>query len=146
MKKAFVLVFGMVLVMSGFVMSGQEDEKAAVKKAIVEGYIDGIFLMGDPELVRKRWHEECDIVVYMNKKLQKFPAIHWVERLEKKSGPLLPDVKVTHKFEDVKVVGNAAFVVVEIFLDGKKKYTDFMNLYKFDSCWKIVTKTFYEHF
>ena len=146
MKKIFVLFLGILLVLVVFGLTDTSDEKEAVKKAIVEGYIEGIFLKGDPERVKKRWHEECDIVVYKDKKLQKFPVILWVERLEKKSGPPMPDVKVTYEFEDVKVVGNAALAVVKIFLEGKQKYTDFMNLYKFDSGWKIVTKTFYAHF
>jgi len=146
MKKIFVLFLGIILVVVGFVATDTTDEKEAVKKAIVEGYIEGIFLKGDPERVKKRWHDECEIFMYRNKQLQKLPATLWVERLEKKPGPPMPDVKVTYEFEDVKVMGNAALAVVKVFFDGKQKYTDFMNLYKFDSGWKIVTKTFYAHF
>jgi hypothetical protein len=58
----------------------------------------------------------------------------------------MPDVKVTYEFDDVKVVGYAAFAVVKVFYDGKQKYTDLLNLYRFESGWKIVTKTFYSHF
>jgi hypothetical protein len=146
MKKIFILFLGILMVLVGFGVTDIADEKEAVKKAIVSGYIEGIFLKGDPELVKKGWHEECDIFMLRDKKLQKLPASYWVERLEKKSGPPRPDVKVTYEFEDVRVVGYAALAVVKIFADGKQKYTDFMNLYKFDSGWKIVTKTFYDHF
>ena len=146
MKGILVLFLGMLLVAGGFVAADAADEKEAVKETIVSGYIEGIFLKGDPELVKKGWHEDCDIVMYRDKKLQKLPAKFWVDRLEKKPGPPRPGVKVTYEFEDVKVVGNAALAVVKVFADGKQKYTDFMNLYKFDSGWKIVTKTFYSHF
>ena len=146
MKRICALSFVILLVAAAFATTDSASETEAVKEAIVEGYIEGIFIKGDPECVKKRWHEECDIVVFRDKKLQKLPASFFVEQLEKKSGPPMPDVKVTHEFEDVKVVGNAALAVVKVFLDGKQKYTDFMNLYKFDSGWKIVTKTFYSHF
>jgi len=146
MRKNFVLFFSLLLIVAGLLIANQAREKEAVEKAVFEGYIQGIFLKGDAELVRKRWHKECDIVVYRDGKLQIIPVTLWIERLEKQSGPPLPDTKVTYEFDDVKVVGNAALAVVYIFFDGKQKYTDFMNLYKFDSGWKIVTKTFYSHF
>lgn len=146
MKTILAPYVGFFLIVMACAATDIASEKEAVKEAIVEGYIEGIFIKGDPERVKKRWHEECDIFMFRDKKLHKIPASFWVERLEKKSGPPMPNVKVTHEFEDVKVVGNAALAVVKVFLDGKQKYTDFINLYKFDCGWKIVTKTFYAHF
>ncbi|MBN1271525.1 MAG: nuclear transport factor 2 family protein [Candidatus Aminicenantes bacterium] len=146
MKKIWTL-FLVVLLSAGWIAAADTiDETEAVKNAVVEGYIEGIFLKGDPELVKKGWHEKCDIVVYMNKQFHKIPVSAWIERLEKKSGPPHPEIKVTYEFEYVKVAGNAALAVVKIFQDGKQKYTDFLNLYKFDTGWKIATKTFYSHF
>jgi hypothetical protein len=145
MKKFFVLSFVLFFAVAGFVNADTSEEEA-VKKAVVEGYIEGIFLKGDADLVKKRWHEECEIVVFKDGELDKIPVTRWIEHLEEHSGPLMPDIKVTYEFDDVKVVGSAAFVVVKVFFDGKQKYTDFLNLYRFDSGWKIIAKTYYSHF
>ena len=42
-------------------------------------------------------------------------------------------------------VNRSALAIVKVFYDSKQKYTDFMNLYKFQNGWKVVTKTFYTH-
>ena len=146
MKTKILLSLGIFLFVVGSIASEKHDEKVAVRKAIVEGYINGIFLKGDPELVKHGWHMDCDIVIYRKGKLQKVQVSDWINRLEKKSGPPIPNVKITYEIKDVKVVGNAALVVVNIFYDGKLKFTDFMNLYKFQSGWKVATKTFFTHF
>ena len=146
MKKFVVLLFVLLFAVTGFVRADTSEEEEAVKKAVLEGYIEGIFLKGDADLVKKNWHEECEIVVYRDGELEKIPVTRWIEHLEEHPGPPMPDVKVIYEFDDVKVVGYAAFAVVKVFYDGKQKYTDLLNLYLFESGWKIVTKTFYSHF
>lgn len=146
MNKKIVLLLIVLLCAAGLMVSKMAGENTAVKKAILDGYINGIFLKGDPELVKQGWHQDCVIVVYRKGTLRKIPVSAWIERLEKKPGPLAPGIKITHKITDIKIAGNAAMVVVNIFFDGKLKYTDFMNLYKFPEGWKVITKTFYTHF
>lgn len=114
-----------------------------IKKTVVEAYVEGIFLKGDAELLKKGWHPDCDIVIFENGRITKLPAKYWVERLEKNPKPL--DPMVTYKFTDVKVTGYAAIAIIEIFTGGKQLYTDYMCLYKFNDGWKIVTKIFYAH-
>ena len=146
MKKLLILVFSFMLLTAGLKAADTPDETAAVKKAVTEGYIEGIFLKGDAELVKKWWHEACDVVVLTKEGLQKIPVSAWVSRLEKNPGSPFAGITVTHEFEDVKVTGTAALAVVRVFFDGKQKYTDYLNLYKFEDGWKIVTKTYYTHF
>jgi hypothetical protein len=112
-----------------------------VKKTVVEAYVEGIFLQGNAELLKKGWHPECDIVIFENGGITKLPAKYWIDRLEKKPIPL--DPSVTYNFTDVQVTGYAAIAVIEIFSDGKQIYTDYMCLYKFTDGWKIVTKIYY---
>ena len=147
MKK--IILFA-VLIFSAAVFSqqpvGKPDDKAeieAIKKTIVDGYVDGIFLKGDAELIKKSWHNECDIVVMDNDQLFKNQAKNWVERMKRNPKPL--DPKVTYSFTDVKVTGTAGIAIVEIYTGGKHLYTDFMSMYKFSDGWKICTKIFYTH-
>lgn len=112
-----------------------------IKKVIQEAYVEGIFLKGDAELLKKGWHPECDIVIFDKGGITKLPAKYWIDRLEKNPIPL--DPSVTCNFIDVQVTGYAAIAVIEIFSDGKQIYTDYMCLYKFKDGWKIVTKIYY---
>jgi hypothetical protein len=112
-----------------------------IKKVIQEAYVEGIFLQGDAELLKKGWHPECDIVIFEKGGITKLPAKYWIDRLEKNPIPL--DPSVTYNFIDVQVTGYAAIAVIEIFSDGKQIYTDYMCLYKFMDGWKIVTKIYY---
>jgi len=125
---------------------GEPDEKSeieAVKRIIIESYIEGIFLKGNSEMVKKGWHSDCDIVILQNGILTKLPAKYWVDRLAKTPGPL--DSKVTYEFTDIRVTGYAAISIVEIFSGGKHLYTDYICLYKFNDGWKIATKIFYTY-
>ncbi|EKD25869.1 MAG: hypothetical protein ACD_79C01463G0001 [uncultured bacterium] len=127
----------------GFLLVTPDDstEIKNIQNTVVEAYVDGIFLQGNANLVKKGWHPDCDIVILENGNIAKLPAKYWVDRFEKNPKPL--DPRVTYKFVDVKVTGYAAIAIIEIFSNGKQIYTDYMCLYKFDDGWKIVTKIFY---
>lgn len=118
-----------------------EAEKEAIKKVIVDAYVDGIFNKGDAEAVKKGWHYDCDIVTFHKGRMSKLPAYFWVERFEKNPVPLHEGT--THEFTYVHVTHNTGFAIVEIYQGDKHIYTDYMNLYKFNDGWKIVTKTYY---
>ena len=34
------------------------------------GYIEGVLTKGDADMVKKGWHEDCEIVIFKNGKLQ----------------------------------------------------------------------------
>lgn len=148
MKKVLflILIFIFIFAVSLSAYNKANNEKEAVKKTIVKGYIEGIFTKGNAEMIKKGWDEECDIVILNKGKLQKRHVKDWITHFEKNPGPLIKDKKVTYEFEDIKVTGYAAIAVVKVFYDGKQKYTDYMNLYKFEEGWKVVTKTFFTHF
>ncbi len=123
-----------------------ETEKAEIKKVIVNSYVDGVFNKGDAAAIKKSWYYDCDIVVFQKGvwgSIFKLPAYFFVERFENKPGPLRAGT--TYEFTYVHVAGYAGIAVIEIFQEGKHIYTDFLNLYKFDEGWKIVTKTYYTY-
>jgi hypothetical protein len=113
-----------------------------VKNAVVESYVQGIFLQGNAKLLKKGWHPESEIIIFINDGIKKLPIKYWVERLEKNPKPLDPNV--TYNFIDVRIVGHAAVAIIEIFSNGEQLYTDYLCLYKFNDGWKIVTKIYYE--
>ena len=41
--------------------------------------------------------------------------------------------------------GKAAIVKIELRIEGKHKYTDYLSLYKFGEGWKIVSKIYCDH-
>lgn len=123
---------------------GQDPELEDVKQAVIEGYINGVFLKTDLTLIEKYWHPECDIYQYQGGKLAKIPAVAQFRELSTKvKAPY--DPTVTYSFLDVHVKGYAALAIVEIHSHGAYRYTDILNLYKFDDGWKIVTKTYHRN-
>lgn len=118
-------------------------ENEAIKKVIVDAYIDGVFNKGDASLIRKGCHPDCDVLVLAQGRLVKAPAYSYADRLEKNPGPV--HAGTTYKFADIHVTGYAGLAIVEIFQEGKPIYTDYISLYKFDDGWKLVTKIYYSH-
>lgn len=58
-------------------------------------------------------HPECDIILLEKGKLVKLPVQYWIDRLKKTPKPL--DRYVTFQFSDIKITGNAAIAIIEIF-------------------------------
>ena len=148
MKKHLIMLT--VIILSFFLAGrvslhgGASDlEIEAVKRAVVDGYINGVFLKGDADLMKKGFHPDCDVLVLNKGTLMKVQAYSYVDRFEKNPGPL--NAGTTHKFTDVHVTGYAALAIVEIFQQGKHIYTDYISLYKFEDGWKCVTKIYYRH-
>lgn len=146
--KNFIVLFivCMFLGITLYAQENQELEKAAIKKVIVDSYVDGVFNKGDAAAIKKGWYYDCDIVVFQKGawgSILKVPAYFFVERFEKEPGP--HKAGTTYEFNYVHVAGYAGMAIVEIFQEGKHIYTDFLNLYKFDDGWKIVTKTYYAY-
>lgn len=149
MKKVRLFTLIVILFLSAFAFTQSvEIERKAVQKAIIDGYIQGVFLKGDPELIRENWHEACDIVYFEpeSKTLMKGSAVkHFEGVFEKRPGPY--NENITYEFKDIQITGYAAIATVEIYNKDRSKqiYTDYLCLYKFDDGWKIVAKTFYAY-
>jgi hypothetical protein len=120
-----------------------ELEKTAIRKTIIEAYVEGMFLKADPEAVRRGWHPGCDIVVLQRGTLVKMPAYNFARRFDRERVPLDPNAKA--EFLSITVSGYAAVAVLELKSGDRPVYTDMLSLYKFDDGWKIVTKVFYEY-
>ena len=149
MKKAMLFVLAAMLLQPvlAWAQSGAGEEEA-VKTVIVNGYIKGIYLLGDTGMIRSNWHEDCDIVYLdpQSRTLLKAPAAkYFIDHFTKQPGPL--NEHISYDFTEIRVTGYAAVATVEIFNEDRSRhiYTDYLNLYKFPDGWRIVSKTFYAY-
>lgn len=144
MKVKYVTAALVFLMFTGLhAQSQNQNEIDAVKQIVVEAYVDGLFNKANVKAIKNGFHEDCDIVVLKDDKIRKIKAAAWIEKFEKDPKPLFPGTQ--YEFTDVRVAGYAAIAVVEIYQKEKHIYTDFLNLYKFASGWKVVTKTYYAY-
>lgn len=121
----------------------QEEEKKAIKDIITTAYVDGIFNEGNVDKIKQGWYSECDICTYVVAKdtCTKSKAFRFIPMFERNPKGITPGT--TCKFPLIHVTGYAAIAIVEIYSGEKQIYTDYMNLYKFNDGWRIVTKTYY---
>ncbi len=148
MKKKLVvlsILISSVLSCSQFSAQNSEvsPEKEAIKKVIVDAYINGVFNRGDASLIKKGCHPDLDVLILAQGRLMKTPVSFYIDSLEENPGPVRAGT--TYKFTDIHVTGYAGLAIVEIFQEDKHIYTDYISLYKFDDGWKLVTKIFYSH-
>ena len=140
----------MVFLVVGTVAAQEKsaDEKG-IMKAIQTGYVDGLQNEGDAEKIDFGFHPEFVMVgVGDDGKVWKYPIANWKESALKKKAegklPLKEGDRISVKFKNIDVTGNAAVVRLEYFRGGKKEYVDYISLYKFGEDWKIVSKIFHK--
>jgi len=125
--------------------TGNAQEIAAIKKVVETAYVQGIHIERDLEKIKSGFHPDFSMLMLRNGQMSKMTIQAWMDRIEqgKKRNPNPPKVEVKHKFSMVNVEGNAATLRIEIYKDGKHKYSDYMALYKFADGWKIVNKIYF---
>ena len=145
MKKLLTLLF-IVSVIS--VSQAQTNDSDAIKKVILEGYINGAFNELDADAMRKSFHEDFAIYSAKGEAISKYPIATWADGVEKRKAKEDFDPaknKWEHKFVSVDVTGNAAAVKVELSHNGKHVYTDYLSLLRFESGWRIAAKVYHQH-
>jgi hypothetical protein len=82
----------------------------------------------------------------IDNEIKPLPIEDWIAGIERNRAekPGTPPLTVG-KFVNVSVSGNAANVILELYRDDKKIFTDNLLLYKFNEGWRIVGKTYYRH-
>lgn len=141
---AIVLISTTIYSQQSAGISDNKTEVEAVKKVILESYIEAIYIKADTNLIKKGWHPEAAIsMLQPNGTLVKLTTKFWIDTFRKNPKPYDPEVK--YEFTEVKVTGTAAIVIMEIYHGEKHIYTDYMNMYKFKDGWKIASKTWYSY-
>jgi hypothetical protein len=138
-------VFILPLVLAVFDLKAQTDEET-IKQVINSAYIDGIQNRGSSNDIRKGFHPSFTMLRLTEDEIKPLPIEEWITNIEKskaKNEPAPP--KAEGKFINIDITGTAAVVKLDLFRDGKRTFTDYLVLYKFNEGWKIVSKTFYRH-
>ncbi len=141
--KKLLLVFAMIVPLATFAQ-GEED---AVKNVVTSAYVQGIHNGGPIDDIRKGFHPSFTMLRFSNNEVNPLSIEEWITNIEKvrSQNPNPSTVKTEAKFLQISVAGTAANVVLELYRDNKKIFTDNLLLYKFNEGWRIVSKTFYRH-
>ncbi len=121
--------------------------KDDIKKVVIEAYIEGVYIERNIEAMEKGFHPAFNMIIMNENDIKTLPIKKWIEfvkqSLEKNPNP--PKRQITYDITEIDVTENCAVAKVEIFIEDKIKYTDYLSLYKFHEGWRIVSKTFYDH-
>jgi hypothetical protein len=136
----------MLLAVITVAASAQSDE-ADVKNVINTAYIGGIHNGGPVADIRKGFHPTFNMLRLMENEVKPLPIEEWIKNIEanRAKNPNAVNPKVEGKFISVSVAGTSASVVLELYREGKKIFTDHLLLYKFNEGWRIVSKIYYRH-
>lgn len=145
MKKVFLILLT-VFITIPFLFS-QTNEKAAIRQVIQEAYVDGIQNRGDIEIIRKGFDPGFELLGVKENKLTKLSIGEWIANIEKtKQNNPNPPVHLTSvKFLMIDITGISAVAKIELYRQGKRIFTDYLSLYKFDEGWKVVNKIYHRH-
>lgn len=145
MQKPLMLLVAALLTAS--IGTSHASDAEAIRQVIDKAYINGIQNWGDPEVIRRHVVPEFVMLMLVDNQIQSLPIENWIENIERQKAahPDGPPHPATVRYLDIDVTGNAAMVKLELYRQGRKQFTDYLALYRFEEGWKIVGKTFHRH-
>ncbi len=126
-----------------------EADIALIKSTIQTSYVEGLQNEGDTMKINMGFHPGFELLIPgKNGELEKYSITAWKEKIKSNlaSGklPRKDGDKVSVKFLNVDVTGDAAMAKFEFYVGEKLTFVDYQFLYKFKDGWKIVSKIFYK--
>ncbi|MFV8344803.1 nuclear transport factor 2 family protein [Flavobacterium sp. ZB4P13] len=117
----------------------------SIKAVIENAYIGGIHNGGSIEEIRKGFHPTFKMLSLENNDISPLSLEDWILRIEngRKQNTGNPITKAECEYLSITTSGNAATVVLNLFKNKKKIFTDHIILYKFSEGWRIVSKAYY---
>ncbi|MCF8304156.1 MAG: nuclear transport factor 2 family protein [Bacteroidales bacterium] len=128
--------------------AGTEKDKQAIKEVIQTAYVDGLQnLISSEQQVRDGFDPGFNLLGVKNNELTKYPINKWVESFKraKQKNPEGRDPRVKCEYKMFDITGDAAMAKIELHLQGKKIFTDYLSLYRFEEGWRIVNKIYHRH-
>jgi hypothetical protein len=145
MKKVFILS---IILAFGINLVAQESDKEAIKKLVLTAYIDGLQNKGDLNATEKGFYPGFNLLMLRNNMVDKLPIYNWLKyaemKKEKDPEPYTKEELTSCEFEFIDITGTAAVTKIHLSKGGKKIYTDYLSLYKFEDGWKVVSKIYYK--
>ncbi|HKL07804.1 MAG TPA: nuclear transport factor 2 family protein [Bacteroidales bacterium] len=149
MKKQSLLICVFVFSISTLFAQSIDKEIEAIKKIIQTAYVDGLQNKGSVADIEQGFHPGFNLLGVRDNMLTKFPIYSWInshkKRLAADPSPPTDEQKITCKFLDIDVTGNAAMAKIELYRNQQLLFTDYLQLYKFDEGWQVVSKIYYRH-
>lgn len=147
MKKLSTLI--LIIFMSTILFAQDvKEEQEAIKKLVLTAYVDGLQNKGDLNATREGFFPGFELFIFENNMINKLPIYNWITYSEmgrvKDPEPYTEDKITSCEFESIDVTGTAAVAKIHLSRGGKKIYTDYLSLYKFNEGWKIVGKIYYK--
>jgi hypothetical protein len=152
MKKILIIS---ALLLPLFRLTAQEvsvvkSDQDIIMQTIQTAYVEGLQNEGDTMKINSGFHPQFDLLIPgKDGSLKKYSLTEWKERIKADlaSGKLpgKPEEKVSVKFLEIDVTGNAAVAKFEFYVGEKLTFVDYQFLYKFGSEWKIVSKIYYRY-
>lgn len=144
MKKITILILAVCM---GSGLFAQEAEKEAIKKLVLSAYVDGLQNKGDLDATREGFFPGFNLLILKGNMVDKLPIYNWIQFAEMKKQkdpePYSAEQLTTCEFEFIDISGSAAVAKIHLSKGGKKIFTDYLSLYKFEEGWKIVGKIYY---
>lgn len=124
-------------------------ETEKLKDTITENYVHGAFNETNIEAFKQIFHPEFSIINIMDDgSFFLFTRNMWEDILQKRLDDKSFDystIALKPEFKNIEIIGNKANVTVDLLLNDKIVYTDFLLLSKIEGEWKIVSKIYHTH-
>jgi len=149
MKKIFSMAVAILFTATSLLAQSIEDEKETIKNVIQTAYVDGLQNKGNVEDIESGFHPGFNLLGVRDDMLTKYPIYSWIKSFEKRKeadpSPVVDEQKITCDYLLIDVTGNAAMAKIQLFRNKELLFTDYLQLYKFDDGWKVVSKIYYRH-
>lgn len=149
MKNIIISILFIIITTSVIGAQENETEELKIKEVIQNAYVDGLQNNGDVKNIEKGFHPGFNLLGINDNMLTKFPIYSWIESFNKrkaKNPSVAAEEKlITCDYLLIDITGNAAMAKIQLKRNSELLFTDYLQLYKFDEGWKIVSKIYYRH-
>ncbi|MCB1051716.1 MAG: nuclear transport factor 2 family protein [Acidobacteria bacterium] len=122
---------------------GSEDE--AVWQVVDHSYVQAVHRQANEAAMRQGFHPDFVMTIQTEDGIRKMSLDEWATGVAKAEAKAEPPRNIRAEQRQITVEGNAATVVLDLYRDEQKIFTDFLALYRYPDGWKIVSKTFFRH-
>ena len=125
-----------------------EKEKELIKNVIQSAYVDGLCNNFELDSIHKGIHPGFVLFGSGQGNILRKTTIHnWIEyaKMGKAKGNkyTFQDEFTTIKYQFIDVTGKAAVAKIDFYEGEELKFVDYLSLLKFESGWRIVSKTYH---
>ncbi|MBI9052178.1 MAG: nuclear transport factor 2 family protein [Bacteroidales bacterium] len=149
MKRIISLTIVIILAVGSLSAQETNKEEIAIKEVIQSAYVDGLQNKGNTSDIENGFHSGFNLLGVNHNMLTKFPIYSWIQSFESRKAkdptPPTEEQLISCKYLLIDVTGNAAMAKIELNRNNELLFTDYLQLYKFEEGWKIVSKIYYRH-